>query len=55
MSSDTSNIDDEDEESEGPLTVDEEDSSDVDGMGEPFSDDKQYKSIFFCDALYTTS
>ena len=42
VSSNIPNIEDEDEESEGPATVDEEeDSSDVDGMGELFSDDKQ--------------
>ena len=39
MSSDIPNIEDEDEESEGPVVIDEEEySSDVDGMGEPFSD-----------------
>ena len=38
VSSNIPNIEDEDEESEGAVTVDEEeDSSDVDGMGEPFS------------------
>ena len=40
ISSDIPIIEDEDEESEGAIIVDkEEDSSDVDGLGEPFSDE----------------
>ena len=40
MSSDLPSTEDEDDESEGALTIGEEDSSDVDSMGDPFSDDK---------------
>ena len=36
VSSDIPNIEDEDDESEGAVIIDEEDSSDVDSMGDPF-------------------
>ena len=40
VSSDLPNIEDEGDESEGAVIIDEEDSSDVDSMGDPFGDDE---------------
>ena len=56
VSSDIPNIEDEDDESEGAIIIDEEDSSDVDSMGDPFSDDEDWKYIlWYVHLFYTTS